>query len=80
MNLNPIATNMTELSFQDGTKVLFSYKTPVAAIVNGTYVRTSKKWSRTTSKHINKWLDGINAEEAEQQFFDTLIHAYKAWA
>jgi len=80
MKLNPIASNMTELTLQDGTKVLFSYKTPVAAEVNGTYVRTSKKWSMTTSKHINKWLDGVKAEEADQPFFDTLIFSYKAWA
>ena len=80
MKLNPIASNMTELTLLDGTKVLFSYKTPVAAQVNGTYVRTSKKWSMTTSKHINKWLDGVKAEEAEQPFFDTLISSYKAWA
>lgn len=80
MKLNPIASNMTELTLLDGTKVLFSYKTPVAAQVNGTYVRTAKKWSMTTSKHINKWLDGVKAEEAEQPFFDTLISSYKAWA
>lgn len=79
MKLNPIASNMTELTLLDGTKVLFSYKTPVAAQVNGTYVRTAKKWSMTTSKHINKWLDGVKAEEAEQSFFDTLISSYKTW-
>ena len=79
MKLTQIASNMTELKFQDGTKVLFSYETPVAAEVNGNYVKTSKKWSTTTSKHINKWLNGIDAEKAEQQFFNTLIYAYKAW-
>ena len=58
MNLNPIKANMTELTI--GTKtVLFSYKTPVAVFDwskgagNGEYTKTSKYWSKTTSRHIN---------------------------
>jgi hypothetical protein len=76
MNLKPIKANMTELDL--GSKVvLFSYRTPVAAHVDGIgYVRTSKFWSVTTSRHINQWLRGTAAGEVTekpQEFFDSLV-------
>lgn len=80
MKLNPIGPNQTEVTTVDG-QIFFSYRTPVAAILakapegmpeGCTVVRTSKSWSRTTSRHINKWLDGLNAEEMPQDFFDNL--------
>ena len=45
--------------------VLISYETPVAVLLAGDAVgaarprvwRTSTKWSPTTTKHINKWID-----------------------
>ena len=56
MKINPIGSNQTELIFDDGVKVLFSYETPVAAYVpERGYLKTSKKWSQTTSRHVNKW-------------------------
>ena len=76
MKLNNLGANQTEIEM-DGKTVLFSYKTPVAAwIGNGTefgYFRTNKKWSVTTSRHINKWLGDIRATEKEQEFFDNLV-------
>jgi hypothetical protein len=36
----------------NGNEFYFSYKTLVAAKVNGRCVRTEKKWSNTTSKHL----------------------------
>lgn len=57
MKLTPLATNMTELELQDGTTVLFSYKTPVAGFIPGQGVfKTEQFFSQTTSKHINKWI------------------------
>lgn len=75
MNLNPIRPNMTELEIRPGIKVLFSYRAPVAYIDNNTATayRTSKKWSRTTTRHINQWLGGIGDEEQPQEFFDELV-------
>ena len=70
MQLQPIASNMTQLDLADGTSVLFSYRTPVACLTDNGYYRTSKKWSVTTSRHINKWLDGVLAKEQPQQYFD----------
>ena len=72
MKLKPIASNMTEVQVGDVT-VLFSYATPVAAqLEDGFYVRTEKKWSVTTSRHINKWLAGARAEVKPQSYFDGL--------
>lgn len=77
MNLKPIASNMTELQVKETLKVLFSYQTPVACKwTNGDvyeYFQTSKKWSRTTSRHISKWLDGNFAKFQDQHYFDSLV-------
>lgn len=73
MKLRTISSNMTEVENGDVT-VLFSYSTPVAAFIAGTgWVRTDKHWSATTSRHINKWIGGIKAEERPQEFFDSLL-------
>ena len=71
MNLKPLASNKTELTLADGTQVLFSYQTPVACWTNGEYFKTSKKWSHTTTRHINSWVH--LAIEKPQEYFDNLI-------
>lgn len=74
MKLNPIAANQTEVTFRNGTSVLFSYQTPVAAFVPGVgHVRTSTNYSRTTSRHINAWLDGVEGVEVDQSKLDNLV-------
>ena len=76
MKLTPIAANQTELSFTNGAQVFFSYKTPVAAYcpLRG-YIKTAKFWSVTTSRHINKWLKGIdNVTEVSQDYLYELGH------
>lgn len=57
MKLTPLASNMTEVE-TGKYSVLFSYKTPVAYKLLGlsTVSITDKKWSQTTTRHINKWL------------------------
>jgi len=73
MQLTPIASNMTEVETSEA-RVLFSYRTPVAAYVFGEgMVRTAKYWSVTTSRHINKWIDGVPAKEVEQTYLDNLV-------
>tara|TARA_B100000902_G_C26866100_1_gene695403 strand:- start:184 stop:414 length:231 start_codon:yes stop_codon:yes gene_type:complete len=74
MKLTPIAANQTEVSFNNGTQVFFSYKTPVAAYLpEKGYVRTEKFWSVTTSRHINKWLNGVtNVDQIDQSVLDNL--------
>ena len=76
MKLTPIAANQNEVSFNNGTQIFFSYKTPVAAYLpEKGYVRTSKFWSVTTSRHINKWLQGVtNVEEIDQTILDNVAN------
>ena len=76
MQLRQIASNMTQLDLDNGYQVLFSYQTPVACLSDNGYYRTSQKWSVTTSRHINKWLDGVLAKEQPQSFFDGLVSGF----
>ena len=74
MKLTPIAANQNEVEFTNGTQVFFSYKTPVAAkLPNYDYIRTATKWSTTTTRHINKWLEGVIATEVSQDILDNLV-------
>jgi len=70
--INVIGSNQTEIKQSNGTIIFYSYNTPVVALFDGKWYKTNKKWSNTTSKHINKYLDGINALETDQSFFDNL--------
>ena len=74
MKLTPIAANQTEVSYNDGTQVFFSYRTPVAAYLpERGYVRTATYWSKTTSRHLNKWLQKVNkVSEIDQGVLDNL--------
>ena len=71
MKLKTIQANMTELTLNDGTQVLFSYQTPVASCKDGQFYKTEKKWSNTTTKHINKWAHC--AVSKPQYYFDELV-------
>jgi len=60
--------------------VLFSYSTPVAYFdkLNQKVFQTNKKWSRTTTKHINEFygryilnhLSAFNPEYLDQEILD----------
>ncbi len=76
MKLRQYGSNQTELSLLCGAVVFFSYETPVAALLpSGRYIRTEKKWSVTTSKHINKWLTGVTSpvEQVPQEELHRLV-------
>ena len=73
MQLVPLASNMTEVETDLG-RVLFSYRTPVAAYIYGVgYGKTDKWWSVTTSRHINKWIDNCTVREVSQTYLDNLV-------
>ena len=82
MQLTPIASNMTEVETSKA-RVLFSYRTPVAAYVFGRgYVKTEKWDSVTTTRHINKWINmdmptsgyvAVTPEKVEQTYLDNLV-------
>lgn len=68
-----IGSNMTE-ALIGSNRFLISYHTPVAAYIDGEgYFRTSRKWSSTTSKHINKWLQGVAAKEISQTDLEAML-------
>ena len=75
MQLTPFASNMTEIE-TDVARILFSYRTPVAAYVFGVgYFKTDKYWSVTTSRHINKWIGSTNRpiKQVPQTYLDKLV-------
>jgi hypothetical protein len=73
MKLSKLGPNTTELDLANGITVLFSYKTPVAALVPGRgFIKTATKYSVTTSKHINQWLEGVKHETVDQSELDAL--------
>ena len=71
MKLQQLSGNKNQITLDDGTQVLFSYETPVACWIQGEYFKTSKKWSNTTSRHINSWVH--LATEKPQEYFDNLV-------
>jgi hypothetical protein len=75
MKIKPIGSNQTEAIMNDGTIIFFSYETPVAAYLpsRSGFIKTDTKFSVTTSKHINKWLNGAKAETVPQEVLNSLI-------
>lgn len=72
MKLCDIGSNQI-LMIERGNYILCSYNIPVAAHVPSIgYFRTTKKFSKTTTKHINNWLDGINAVNVAQDIINSL--------
>ena len=58
--------NQSELILENGSHILFSYETPVAvSTVDGLFV-TDQHYSSTTTKHINKWCEGITRTTVPQ--------------
>lgn len=74
LKIKPVQTNVTELHLPDGAVILFSYQTPVAAqLAKGGFVRTAEFYSPTTTRHINKWLDGRKANVVDQADISALV-------
>ena len=77
MELKRIGANASVLTLGNGTKILFSYETPVAVkVAGGETLKTARFHSRTTSRHITEWLDDGCAEsvrEVKQEVIDALV-------
>ena len=59
MKVNSIGSNQTVITSsldRSTVEVLYSYETPVAVRGPTMNYKTERKWSVTTSKHINKFL------------------------
>jgi len=73
MKLTPIANNQNVVSYPDGTEVFFSYSTPVAGYHPDLgYVKTTSWYSSTTTRHINKWLNGVEFSLVSQHVINNL--------
>lgn len=75
MKLSPVGSNQTEVEREGGVTILYSYETPVAAFVPGKgALCTSKRYSNTTSRHINKAVErwGATRHDVDQGVIDQL--------
>ena len=74
MKIRQLGSNQTLLITSEGEEFFFSYQTCVAGYTPGEgYFKTSTKFSRTTSKHINQYLEGVNATIVEQSDIETAL-------
>ena len=74
MKLTPIAANRNVISYNNGSGVFFSYSTPVAGYCpDKGYLRTEQWYSQTTTKHINKYLDNVEATKVSQETINNLV-------
>lgn len=70
ITVESIGSNMAELTTHNNNRILFSYKTPVAAYVVGTgYIKRDTWYSKTTSRHINKWIKGASISSVNDDTF-----------
>ena len=69
-----ISANCCELRKANGVRVLFSYDTPVAAFIPSKgFVRTVEKYSVTTTRHVNAWIDGHFYQTVQQSEIEALV-------
>lgn len=60
IKLKKLFNNVTQLHVGSDRTVVFSYETPVLAWVSGRgWLVTNRKFSKTTSKHINKLMASV---------------------
>ena len=71
MKMKQLGRNTSEIT-TDRYVILFSYNTPVAYLDldHDKCFVTETKYSRTTSKHISKWLPSEATEVPQQQIND----------
>jgi hypothetical protein len=77
MILRQIGPHETEVQFNNGVLILFSYTGPVAAYKPGLgALRTSKFHSRTSARHMRDWFTGhgwLTVTEVPQEFIDNIV-------
>ena len=73
-SLRNLGSNKTLITFPNGLELYYSYSTCVCCYspLTKEFYRTSKKWSRTTTRHINEYLKGCEAVEKSQDYFDNI--------
>ena len=79
MKLTRIGYNQTLINLNNGAEVFFSYDTPVAGYHPELgYIRTDEYYSKTTSRHINKYLGELNHSKVAQNIINCLANCVPA--
>ena len=74
MKVKPLGANQTLVTFPNEDEVFYSYETPVAGFsIKEGYWKHQTKFSRTTTKHINSWLNGKDAILKSSDEIDELM-------
>lgn len=73
-SLRNLGSNKTLITFPNGLELYYSYSACVCCYspLTKEFYKTSKKWSRTTTRHITEYLQGCEAIEKPQDYFDTI--------
>ena len=79
MQLKQLGSNMTKL-VSGNDEYFFSYETCVAGFTAGEgYWKTSEHFSSTTTKHINKYLNGVAPKMiVDQESIEQALVAFDA--
>lgn len=73
LRLKLIAPNQNVLILNNGTEIFFSYETAVVVRTDSEILVTSKKFSVTTSKHINQFLNGFGHRKVSQEEIESYL-------
>ena len=77
MKLTQLGPNKTLITFPNEDEVFFSYETPVAGWICGKgYWRTTEKFSRTTTKHVNQYADTYRVRDLSPEQVTELLTSY----
>jgi hypothetical protein len=67
VRLSTYGANQNEVTIGD-VSLFFSYETLVAMHIQGHgYLRSGKSWSKTTTRHVNKWIGDADCQVVTQE-------------
>lgn len=65
--VKPSGRDPVVLEYRDGTRLLFSYETPVAAYVPGEgFIATNEAVTPTTARRIRDWIGSASFRDVDQ--------------
>lgn len=71
-NGNP-QKEVTIICLNDGTEIMTHYGTPIAGYIKDEWVKTGENHSKTSSKNINLYLEGMEAKIIPQVLLDKIL-------
>ena len=73
MYLRQLKANQTIVNLGYNLEIFFSYNTPVAGMDKHGYFKTDQYYSKTTSRHINQYLESVNFRIVSQSYINNLV-------